>query len=278
MPVYVGKSMDAFEDVWNMWMRSLGADDLISADVMSFRCFAYSFGEDITKWFSSAQSVRGALEELCVSLGIEDACSIVQASVWENQTWDIECPVLLADVSLGVEISTVRERFYCGNPPFCLLYSYGDGKHLVYASSGVPFIKLTEEQVMEKISNSGGYVLTSRMPMQIRQMPAGEILHRGMRWRRNILNRQTEANLLCPGIFKREWNKPSCFSIQYGLMNCQIQLSKMVKFCVQEMQVSDSVAAELSKTLLKISSICASGDYEEFVEIDRDFWALIGNI
>lgn len=278
MPVYVGKSMDAFEDVWNMWMRSVGVDDLISADVMSFRCFAHSFGEDVTRWFSPAQPVREALEELCASLGISEACSIIKASAWERQTWDTEQPILLADVRLGVEMPTVREQFYRGAPPFCLLYRYGDGKHLVYASSGVPFMKLTEEQVIEKIPDSEGYVLAGRMPMQIRRMPAIEILHRGMRWRKNILDRQAGTNLLCPGIFKREWNKASCISIQYGLMNYQIQLSKMVKFCVQEMHISDTVAEKLNKSLLKISSIHANGDYEEIVKIDRDFWALIGNI
>lgn len=278
MPMYAGKSMDAFEDVWNMWMRSVGAGDLICADVMSFRCFAFSFGEDITRWFSPAQPIHGALEELCSSLGIRETCSIIQASVWEMQEWNTERPVLLADVHLGVEIPTVREQFYRGAPPFCLLYGCGDGKHLVYASSGVPFIKLTEEQVREKISCSKGYVLAGRMPVRIRQMPAREILHRGLRWRKNILDRQAGTNLLCSGIFKREWNRASCLSIQYGLMNCQIQLSKMVKFCVQEMQVSDSAAEELNKVLLKISSLRISGCYEELVEIDRDFWALIETI
>lgn len=278
MPVYIGKSVDAFEDVWNMWMRFAGVDNLIPADVMSFRCFACSFGEDITKWFSPAQPVYSALEELCGSLGIREICSIIPASVWRIQPGESEWPVLLADVCLDAETSAVREKFYHGAPPFCLLYRHSDGKHLVYASSGVPFMELTEKQVMEKTSNSEGYVLTGKMPMWIRRPPARETLHRGMRWRRNILDNQGGKDMLHPGIFNREWDRVSKLSIQYGLMNYQIQLSKVVRFCIREIQVSGSVAEELNEILLKIGSVCGSCAYEEIAGIDRDFWALIESI
>ncbi len=278
MPVYIGKSMDTFEDVWNMWMKYAGVDDLIPADVMSFRCFACSFGEDIRKWFSPAQPVRCALEELCDNLGIKEVCTIIPASVWKIQPCELEWPILLADVCLGVEIPIVRDKFYQGISPFCLLYRHSDGRHLVYSSSGAPFIEMTEKQVMEKTFNSKGYVLTGKMPMQIQRLPAKRILHKGMQWRRDILNNQWRKDLCCPDIFNIEWDRISSLSVRYGLMNYQIQLSKVVKFCVQEIQVPSSVIDELDKILLRIGSVFGSCAYEKIAEIDRDFWALIKNI
>lgn len=278
MPVYIGKSIDTFEDVWNMWMRSAGVDDLIPADIMSFRCFAYSLDEDVKRWFSPMQPVCRALEELCSSLGIKEVCSIIPASVWGWQSGEPEWPVLLADICLGVEIPAVREKFYHGAPPFCLLYRHDDGKHLICSSSGAPFIELTEKEVMERISDSEGYVLTGKMPMRIWRTSAEEILHKGIQWRRSVLHNQDGINQAHSDLFKREWDRASRLSLQYGMMNYQIQLSKVVRFCAEEIQVSGFITEELNKLLLKIGSICRSCAYEKIIGIDRDFWALIESI
>lgn len=278
MPVYIGKSWDPFEDVWNMWMRYAGVSELIHADVMSFRCFAYSFGEDIRKWFSSAQPLYSALEELCNNLGIREMCTIIPASVWKIRTGESAWPILLTDVSLGAEVPVVRERFYQGIPPACVLYRHSDRRHLVYSTSGVPFMKMTEKQVMEKISNSKGYVLMGRMPIQIQRMSAGGILHKGMQWRRKILGDQWKKDLLRPEIFNREWDRISGLSVRYGLMNYQIQLSKLIRFCIQEIQISGSMIDELNKILLRIGEIYEGCAYEKIVKVNRDFWALIENI
>lgn len=278
LPIYQGKSMDAFEDVWNMWMGFAGVDDLIPADVLSLRCFAYSFGEDIARWFSSAQPVRSALEELCGCLGIREVCSIIPASAWRVRPGGPEWPVLLADICMGAEPPAVREEFYRGALPAGLLYRHRDGKKLVYASSGIPFVELTEGQVMEKISSSEGYVLTGQMPMRIQRPSATETLHRGMERRRSILGSPGGENLLDPDIFKREWDRASCLSIQYGLMNYQIQLSKVIQFCVREMQISGRMAEALNGILLRIGSVSRNCAYGEIAGIEREFWALLERI
>lgn len=103
LSVYVGKSLDVFEDVWNLWMKSTGVSAYIHADVLSFRCFAFSCGEDITKWFSPAQPVKMALVELFDNLEIAENCSIVPASDWHKYLSESERPILLADICTGME-------------------------------------------------------------------------------------------------------------------------------------------------------------------------------
>ena len=278
MSIYVGKSMDTFEDVWNMWMRHAGVVDYIHADVLSFRCFAFSCGEDITRWFSPVQSTQMAFAELCSNLGIEKVCSIIPASDWDGQLSELKWPVLLADVYLDVEGAVVREQFYHGTPPFFLLYRHSDGKHLVYASSGTPFIELSEEQVKDRISGSKGYVIMGRMPMRIQLPSAGEILHKGMQWRKNVRNNKEGLERLRSDSFKKIQDRSSHVSLQYGLMNYQIQLSKVVRFCAQEMRVSDATIEKLNSVLLRAALIYKNHTYEEIVRIDEDFWALIVKI
>lgn len=278
MFTYLGKSFDPFEDVWNMWMRYAEVKDYIHADVLSYRCFAFSCGKDVTKWFSPIQTMEAALVELCSNLGIQDECAIIPASDWGEQLSELKWPVLLADICLDVGDTSVREKFYQGTQPFCLLYGHSDGKRLVYASSGIPFIELSQEQVREKLSASKGYVLTGNMPMQIRMPSAGEILRRGMQWRKDNLDTEERLERLCVDQFERNWNRATSLSVQYGLMNYQIQLSKVVRFCVQEMRVPDFVIEKLNDILFRIGQIYCSHAYGEIVRVEEDFWTLIGSI
>lgn len=278
MSLYIGKSMDTFEDVWNMWMRHAGVVEYIHADVLSFRCFAFSCGEDITRWFSPVQSTQMAFVELCSNLGIEEECSIIPASDWDGQLPELKWPVLLADVFLDVEGAVVREQFYHGTPPFFLLYRHSDGKHLVYASSGTPFIELSEEQVKDRISGSKGYMIIGRMPMRIQLPSAREIIHKGMQWRKNARNNKEGLECLCSDGYEKIQDRFSCVSVQYGLKNYQIQLSKVVRFCAQEMRISDSEIDELNSVLLRIPPIYKKQTYGEIARIDEDFWALIEKI
>ncbi|MBD5450896.1 MAG: hypothetical protein HDR28_12300 [Lachnospiraceae bacterium] len=278
MSIYVGKSMDTFEDVWNMWMRHAGVVDYIHADVLSFRCFAFSCGEDIKRWFSPVQSTQMAFVELCSNLGIEKVCSIIPASDWDGRLSELKWPVLLADVYLDVEGAVVREQFYHGTPPFFLLYRHSDGKHLVYASPRTPFIELSEEQVKDRISGSKGYVIIGRMPMRIQLPSAREIIHKGMQWRKNAGNNKEGLEYLCSDGYEKIQDRFSCVSVQYGLKNYQIQLSKVIRFCAQEMRISDSEIDELNSVLLRIPPIYKKQTYEEIARIDEDFWALIEKI
>lgn len=278
MSIYVGKSIDTFEDVWNMWMGYAGVAAYIHADVLSFRCFAFSCGEDVTRWFSPVQSTQTALVELCSNLGIREMCSISPVSDWDGQLSELEGPVLLADVCLDVEGAVVRKQFYHGTLPFCLLYRHSDGKQLVYASSGTPFIELSEEQVKDKFSGSKGYVVMGKMPLQVQLPSAKEILHKGMQWRKNVRNNKEGLERLCSDSFEGIRDRFSCVSVQYGLMNYQIQLSKVIRFCAQEMKISDFTIDELNSVLLRIPPIYRNQTYGEIARIDEDFWTLIEKI
>ena len=278
MCVYMGKSIDAFDDVWNMWMGYEGVDAYIHADVLGFRCFAFSCGEDISKWFSPVQSTRKALGELCRNLGIEEMCSIISASAWSRQLSELKRPVLLADVCLDVEAASVREQFYQGAPCFSLLYRHYDEEHFVYASSGVPFVELSEEQVRNKLSAAKGYVVMGNMPLRIQPFSATEILHRAMEWGRKTVDSNKGPGK--PGLnhAERSMDRRFHMAIQYGLMNYQIQLSKVVRFCAEEMRVSDYMIERLNSVLLRIAEIYRSRLYKEIIRIEEDFWALVESI
>lgn len=278
MFAYTGKSIDVFEDVWNMWMRYAGVDAYIHADVLSFRCFAFSCGEDTTEWFSPAQPMEMAITELCNSLGIMKNCSIVPAADWVGKQSELQQPVLLADVCLGVENDTVGNRLYHGIPPCSVLHRHSDGKHLVYTSSGIPFIELSEEQVRDKIAASKGYVVTGEMPLQIRQLSWKEILHRGVQWRKRTADNGKRLERLCPESFERIQSRYSRLAVWYGLMNYQVQLSKVVRFCAQEAEILDSAIEELTNVLLRIAQIYRNQEYEGIVRIEEEFWALIRKI
>lgn len=278
LSIYVGKSIDTFEDVWNMWMKYAGVTVYVHADVLSFRCFAFSCGEDVTRWFSPVQSTQMALVELCSNLGIGEMCSIFPVSDWDGQLSELKWPVLLADVCLDVEEVVIRKQFYHGTFPFCLLYRHSDGKHLVYASSGIPFIELSEEQVKDKLLGSKGYIVIGKFPLWVQLPSAKEILHKGMQWRKNARNKKEGLEQLCSNSFEKIRDRFSCVSAQYGLMNYQVQLSKVVRFCAQEMKVSDSTIDELNSILLRIPPIYMNKTYEEVAQIDEDFWTLIEKI
>lgn len=275
MFVYAGKSIDTFEDVWNMWMRYAGVDAYVHADVLSFRCFAFSCGEDVTRWFSPMQSAQSAIAELCNNLGIQEACSIVPASAVCEQLPELEWPILLADVCLNVEKDPVREQFYPGTSAFYILHRHRDGKHLICTSSGIPFMELSMEQVREEMLASRGYVVIGKMPMRVQPFSAGEILRRGIRWRKKTMSSKEGLERLCAEDFDKVQGRYYDVSVQYGLMNYQVQLSKVVRFCAQEMRISESVIEELNDILLKIAEICGNRRYEKIAQTEEDFWTLV---
>ncbi len=278
MSVYVGKSLDVFDYVWNLWMKSAGVSAYIHADVLSFRCFAFSCGEDIKKWFSPAQPVKMALVELFDNLEIAENCSIVPASDWHKYLSESECPILLADICTGMENATALRHYYHGASPFSLLHQHSDRQHLIYASAGIPYMELTEEQIRDKISASNGYIVIGKMPLQITLPSAGEILHRGMQWRKSTGPNRDRLERSNPNLFKKIQSRTDNLAIQYGLMNYQVQLSKMIRFCVQEIGISIFTAEELNNILLRIPQIQTSHKYEQIICIEEEFWALIGNI
>lgn len=273
---YTGKSLDAFEDVWNMWMRYAGVSSHIHADVLSFRCFAFSCGNDAAYWFSPVQTVEAALEELCGNLGLQGQCAVIPASEWDMQF--AEHPIFLADVCLNVEIDAVRQQFYRGAPPFSLLSRHHDGKHLVYTAPSVPFMEFSVTMVRDSFRASKGYVLTGNMPFQLKPIYDAEILHRGMIWRAHVVEREDCLERLTPNRFEEFRSRYAHLAIQYGLLNYQIQLCKLVNFCAQRLQASAYLLAELDRTLLRISDACRRQDGEELVKVNDQFWAWIRKI
>lgn len=278
MTIYVGKSIDLFEDVWNMWMRCAGVDAYIHADVLSYRSFAFTCGEDIIECFSPMQPMPMAITELCGNLGIEEKCSIIPASNWDGQFTESEQPVLLADIYMGVENDSIRNHFYQGAPPFSLLYRHNDGKRLIYISPGTPYMEVSKEQVMNRISASKGYVVTGKMPMQIRWTPAEKILQKGIQWRKKVVKSEEWLQRMEERLSQRKPGGSLSLAVQYGLMNYQIQISKVVRFCEQEIGISDYISKQLEDILLQVGQVHNNHICKGIVQIEKDFWTLIGEI
>lgn len=274
----MGKSIDIFEDVWNMWMRCASVSQYIHADVLSFRCFAFSCGEDVRKWFSPIQTIDKALMELCVNLGIEKMCSIIPASDWCRHISELKFPVLLADTCLDVRENSTTKEYYKGIGSYLVLSRNNNKKQIICATSGVPFVEISEEQIKENLLKSSGFVVIRNMPLQLQTASAEEILHRGMQWRRKVICNKDSLGQLCSERFRKIQDRKSQLAIQYGLMNYQIQLSKVVRFCEQELRVSKSIIEKLNGILLKIPQVNKTYPYEEIVQIDNDFWILIEKI
>lgn len=283
MCVYVGKSIDIFEDVWNLWMGCLNVSQYIHADVLSFRCFAFYCGEDVKRWFSPIQTIDKALMELCVNLGIEKMCSIIPVCDWYKQIVELNYPVLLADTCFDVREASALREYYKGIGSYLVLFRHENKKQMICAASGIPYVEISEEQIKEELSKSDGFVVARTMPLQMQIAPAGEILHKGMQWRRSAVCNENYFGQLCLECDKKIPDKKIPdrklqLAVQYGLMNYQIQLSKVVRFCKQELKASKFIVEELNGILLKIPQVNRIYPYKEIVQIDKKFWALIEKI
>lgn len=276
LPGYTGKSLDAFEDVWNMWMRCAGIASHIHADVLSFRCFAFSCGNDAAYWFSPVQTVEAALEELCGNLGLQEQYAVIPASEWDMRL--AEHPIFAADVCFDVKSAAVRQQFYRGAPPFSLLSKHRNGKHLVYTAPSVPFMELSRTTAKDRLRTSKGYVLIGDMPFHLKPLPAAEILHRGMLWRTHAIECGDCLERLTPDSFEAHRSRYAHLAIQYGALNYQIQLYKLVKFCTLELRPSVRLLAELDRELLHISDACGRQAGEELVKANGQFWSWIKKI
>ena len=276
--IYVGKSIDTFEDVWNMWMKCAGVLQYTNAEVLSFRCFAFSYDGDVRRWFSPIQTIDKAIVELCINLGIEKMCSIIPAVEWSKQMPELKWPVLLTDVYLDIQGASAREKFYSGNSSFSLLFMHHNKKQMFCSSSGIPFMEISKEQVKESLSKSNGFVIVRNMPLKIQMSSAREILYKGIQWRKSVIYDEYNLEQLCLENFRKVQNRKVQLSLQYGLMNYQIQLSKIVRFCAQELKISNCIIEKLNHILLKIFQVNRSCIYEEIMQIEKEFWMEIEKI
>ncbi len=261
-----------------MWMRSLGVSKYIYADILSFRCFAFSCGRDIRSWFSSMQSIDNALATLCTNLGIEKECTIVSASKSARYISDLREPVLLINICLEAQEPSIREHFYYGICPCALLFQHRDNNQLICATSGIPYMEISKKQVLDKLSKSNGFVVVGNMPLHIQTVSSKEIFLRAMEWRKNGICNPDNITQLRVGHFVKIQSRSAQLAVQYGLMNYQIQLSKVVRFCAQELKISECIIKNLNHILIRIPQVSKSCAYEDIVQIENDFWMSIQKI
>ena len=116
------------------------------------------------------------------------------------------------------------------------------------------------------------------MPLHIQTFSSKEIFLRAMEWRKNGICNPDNITQLRVEHFMKIQSRSAQLAVQYGLMNYQIQLSKVVRFCAQELKISECIIKNLNHILIRIPQVSKSCAYEDIVQIENDFWMSIQKI
>lgn len=271
--IYIGKSIDSFETVWNAWLRSFGITEFIHVDCVSFRCFAFICKTSPENWFQPAEESSDFMNRLVRHLGMEKECIIQRAGDYRMTDIGPDRWLLLAQVKLNALSENVRSQFYHGTPQFALVKRKKNENRFLCTSSGIPYMELSADEMETMLNDQNAYIASMRDIPSIRQVSADFVLREGIRWREskeNLLERIEKFDFA----IKDAECVTHKIAFQYGLQNYQIQRSKVLRFCVEKIGISDVATGRLSMLLQQIPEVNLKSA-EEIHRIERKFWQII---
>lgn len=259
---YTGKSLDGFEYAMKSLLLREKLMPAAHLDCVSLRCFGFRCEGQPGNWFHPVISWPKYLERTLRLLGCrgytKEARSFPVAE-GSFQKW-----TLLGEISRASFDHSVRSKFYPELPGFFLCRQRQDGMLVLEDPIGAAYIETEASALAAVLEQSQGFVL------QLCDDCAGAVadprfvLHDALVWHTHF--DETEGFDFAANYRKNIREK---ITLQYCLMNHQVQLSKVVRLAGA---VPGIDAARLEPLLAEYPQIALNGCVESLGGLEKKFW------
>lgn len=259
---YVGKSLDGFEYAMNSLLLRENLMPAAHLDCLSLRCFGFRCEGGAGNWFRPIIHWSEYLERALRLTGCRGY--VTEARSFQVTEGAFEKWTLLGELSRPPFDHSVRSSFYPELPGFFLCRQRLDGMLIVSDPIGAPYIETNPSDLAAVLAQSQGFVL------QLQDGCAGEaadprsVLHEALAW--HTCSDETEGFDFVANYGATVREK---ITLQYCLMNHQIQLSKVRRLAVA---VPGMDTARLEPLLAAYPQIALNDRVADLGALEKEFW------
>lgn len=274
---YKGKSLDGFEYAFEMLLKAneIDTDTLPSIDCLSYRPFAFQFSNDVSTWFCPAAKWTEYMKILTQNLGIERFLYVYPSKEYAMNDEKFEKWSLIGEVPLALQNHhEVCRKYYHGIKSFYLCKRLSQNNVLISDPLGAPISIVKLEDIQYSLKESDGFVAVFECTPKICVLPFSDILPSIKQWKRDISVFDPCTEIL-NFISYYHGNRHEQISLQYGLMNYQIQYRKTLDF-FSEMGILDLSSYDcLCETLGKTLDIWKNRQFDLIDFLEKKIWTSI---
>lgn len=259
---YVGKSLDGFEYAVNSLLMRESLMPAAHLDCVSLRSFGFRCEGRPGGWFRPVIRWPEYLERVLRMLGCRgwyaDADSFpVTGDTFQRWTLLGELPRTPFDHS-------VRSSFYPELSGFFLCRRREDGMLIVSDPVGAVYIEMEAPALAAILAQSHGFVMQLDGACPADKPDRKMILHEALAW-----HTRSDETAVFDFAANYQENVREKITLQYCLMNHQIQLSKVLKLAAE---TSEMDTAPLELLLADYPQIAMSGSVDALGALEKRFW------
>lgn len=270
---YIGKSLDSFDYAFRGLLEASGTSSLpeISLDCMSFRAMAFSFTDNIGECFRPAIEWKEYMEKLSWYLGIGDELTVESCKAFSMEKFPENTWVLLGEFPHCWGIETVQNKFYSGCPAYYLCRKYNETEYLICDPLAIPVQIVMKDDIRAKMEAVCGFIAYFNWIPKFNIINPRDMIADAVEWRIEnpgmwLENQEalTEKALKIRGSGK--------YALSYGLMNYQIQVSKVIEFAGSAGCLGTADHQKLLDMLYQLTDIPETSGYSIISELDSAIW------
>lgn len=270
---YCGKSIDGFDYAFRALLIANGCYELpeISFDCISYRSFAFSVTDKINNCFSPAIKWEEYFKNLIKYLSFEKVLWVENLSEFSLEHFPKDKWVLFGESPVVLENENLQRIYYSGCPSFILCKAIHGKGFLMSNASMIPAQFVSRNQLQKVIDSGSGFVAYFKYPPELVLKDLKTILWDAVEWRNNNpeLCLRNHSSYIDDFQFSKGKSK---YSIQYGIMNYQLQVNKTLEFAHQIGFVNSMQYREMLEKLWNLSDVIEKHQYSLIYELDTELW------
>lgn len=270
---YIGKSLDSFDYAFRGLLEASGSGSLpeISPDCLNFRAFSFSFTNNIRECFRPAIEWKEYMEKLRRNLGIGDELTVKSCKAFSMKEFPENTWVLLGEFPHCWGIETVQNKFYSGCPAYYLCRKHNNTEYLICDPLAIPVQIVTKDDIRAKIEAACGFIAYFNWTPKFNIINPRDMIADAVGWRNKNpgLWLKNQGTVTAKAFKIRESEK---YALRYGLMNYQVQVSKVIEFAESEGCLGTTDYQKLLNMLYQLPDIPKTNGYSIISELDSVLW------
>lgn len=270
---YIGKSLDSFDYAFHGLFEASGAGSLpeLSPDCMSFRALAFSFTENIGECFRPVIEWKEYMEKLISYLGIRDELTVESCKTFSMENFPENTWVLLGEFPHFWGIETIQNKFYNGCPAYYLCRKHNETEYLICDPLLIPVQIVTKDDIRAKMEAACGFIAYFNWIPRFNIVNPRDIIADAVEWRNENPDMWLEnQQSLTEKVFKVRGSEK--YALSYGLMNYQIQVSKVIEFARSTGCFGTADHQKLLDMLYQLLDVPETSNYSIISELDSAIW------
>lgn len=222
---YLEKTLDTFEPAFMQMLGFYGMRPLPWTDCAALRCFSFSFGREVRRWFRPAVSVPAAVSALSAAAGVPFSSSAVYA---ESMEPIFEFPgCLIGPLKQGIAVPDLTQTFYQGEGRYLAVRNLPGKEAEVYDPLGLPGLVLDRPFLEKLIPAHGVYCIFPENSGTGKRLHPADLLHAGLGYRRR--RRREEQEEMREAFASYQPGRANGLSLFWGTMNLAQKLDQVLK-------------------------------------------------